>query len=228
MAALQVQSLEDAAAACLALHRQGPPVVVVTSLELSASAADGSPVVGAEVAGVGGAGTVVMLASCATRRWAAHRRSGTAAAAPSTARCDDEEEVCLWAVTVPKLAGAYTGTGDLTAALLLAFLAAPDGAEADVSAAAAASADAADADAAAAAVPAALQSVAAALAAVLQRTLAEAGPGAELRLVQSKRELEAPNPAAMGIGKPVALASSLVARARLRLRQQAQQQEAAE
>ena len=222
----QVQSLEDAAAACLLLHRQGPPIVLVTSLELPTTplGSNGDASSSAAAVEVGGEGNLVMIGSCATKRWAAHQVSDVTAfssTAPSHGNGrggerEDEEEVFVWALTVPKLDGAYTGTGDLTSALFLAFLTPPeDEVGGDTRATAATTA----AETAVAAVPTALRNVAGGVAAVLARTLAESGQGAELRLVQSKREIESPNPEAFGIGQPVQLPSDLVARARLRVQQ---------
>jgi pyridoxal/pyridoxine/pyridoxamine kinase len=221
----QVQSLEDAAAACLLLHRQGPPVVIVTSLELPKTQLGLNEGASSSAAvELGGEGNLVMIGSCATKRWAAHQANDVTAppANRNESSGDEEEDVRMWALTIPKLEGAYTGTGDLTSALFLAFLTPPEDAGNGQSSSAAGSGNvgAAVAEAAVAAVPTALRNVAGGVAAVLARTLSESGQGAELRLVQSKRDLESPNPEAFGIGQPVQLPSDLVARARHRVQQE--------
>jgi pyridoxine kinase len=71
-------------------------------------------------------------------------------------------------LVVPRIAGAYTGTGDLTAALLLAWLYRdpPRG------------------------LPEVLEKAVATVQAILKRTYEEGGGDAELRLVQSKQDIE--------------------------------------
>lgn len=77
-----------------------------------------------------------------------------------------QEDMCH--ILVPRLPGSYTGTGDLTAALLLAWLhrLPPED------------------------LPGVLEHVIATVQATLKRTHEEAGEGAELRLVQSKEDIE--------------------------------------
>ncbi len=72
---------------------------------------------------------------------------------------------------VPRIPGDYTGTGDLTAALLLAWLHLTPG----------------DAPSRLEGV---LENVIATVQATLKRTRAEAGESAELRLIQSKEDIE--------------------------------------
>lgn len=74
-------------------------------------------------------------------------------------------------LVVPRLPGSYTGTGDLTSALLLAWLhLLPEDAPGRLENV--------------------LERVIATVQATLKRTHAEAGESAELRLIQSKEDIE--------------------------------------
>jgi len=179
-----IAGLEDALAACLDLHALGPDTVLLTSLDLPTQAdasvdASGGDANGDASGGGGGLGVITMLATIR-----APVDSERAAAGGLEA----------WVLSIPRQEGSYTGTGDLTAALLLAHLdeAAEEAEEAE---------EAAGAEAAGAArLPTAMAKVAATVAAVIRRTREANGPGdrqagGELRLVQSKREIEAPDTA---------------------------------
>lgn len=107
----------------------------------------------------------------------------------------------MWTLHIPRLTGAYTGTGDLTAALFLAHLGSDLGLGGAYSGGATG-------------LPDAMAKVSASVAAVIRRTLAAAGPGGELRLVQSKADLERPDCAAF---VPERLGDDAVATARAAL-----------
>ena len=92
----------------------------------------------------------------------------------------EEGTVEMWMLAIPKIEGSYTGTGDLTAALFLAHLSSSNS-------------GLSEAPGVQTPLPSAMSSVAASVAAVINRTLASSGPGAELRLIQSKGDLESPD-----------------------------------
>jgi len=236
----KIESLQDAVAACLWLHEKGPETVIITSLEegtdssssSSSSGGDGDgDGGGVSGGGSGGGGVITMLAS--TKRKETGAGGAGAGGNESGAVGGGGEAGCayeMWVLRIPKLPGAYTGTGDLTAALFLAHLHAtpsPDApptpsppTHAHSSATTQPSPPPPEAAATGSSphrdhrhrelVPLAMRSVAASLSAVIQRTLSAAGPGAELRLVQSKRDLE--NPDTSGF-IPERVAESVIARA---------------
>jgi len=95
---IRVESIDDARRACEALHAMGPSVVFITSVMLD----------GDESSAGGGDGenkTITVVAS--------KRKSGVGA---------EEGRKEMWRIDCPKLPGSYTGTGDVTASLLLGHL----------------------------------------------------------------------------------------------------------
>mmetsp|Transcript_67503 Transcript_67503/g.126245 ORF Transcript_67503/g.126245 Transcript_67503/m.126245 type:complete len:415 (-) Transcript_67503:241-1485(-) len=252
----KVESLQDAVAACLWLHEKGPETVIITSLEEGTDSSSSSSSnqgsignisrggiiivvavgVGGGVSGGGsggGGGVITMLASTKRKETVAGgagaggNEGGAVGGGGEAKGCAHE----MWVLRIPKLPGAYTGTGDLTAALFLAHLHATPSPDAPPtpsplthahSSATTQPSPPPPPEAAATGssphrdhrhrelVPLAMRSVAASLSAVIQRTLSAAGPGAELRLVQSKRDLE--NPDTSGF-IPERVAESVIARA---------------
>jgi len=236
----KIESLQDAVAACLWLHEKGPETVIITSLEegtdsssSSSSGGDGDgDGGGVSGGGSGGGGVITMLASTKRKETVAGgagaggNEGGAVGGGGEAKGCAHE----MWVLRIPKLPGAYTGTGDLTAALFLAHLHATPSPDAPPTpsppthAHSSATTQPSPPPPEAAAtgsnphrdhrhrelVPLAMRSVAASLSAVIQRTLSAAGPGAELRLVQSKRDLE--NPDTSGF-IPERVAESVIARA---------------
>lgn len=90
---VKVRKLADAKRACELLHKLGPDLVFITSIEFDE---------GKDNDVVGGDGYMTILAS---------RRQKE--------RAEDE----IWRIDTPIIDGSYTGTGDLCAALLLAWTA---------------------------------------------------------------------------------------------------------
>mmetsp|Transcript_43132 Transcript_43132/g.55434 ORF Transcript_43132/g.55434 Transcript_43132/m.55434 type:complete len:321 (+) Transcript_43132:57-1019(+) len=147
-----VKTIEEAIASVLVIHKSGPEIVIVTSLELATHKDH-----------------IVMLASKKkTTNDGGH----------------DDGDYEMWVLDIPHIEGSYTGTGDLTAALFLARLFG----DANLSTA--------------------MQQVAASVSAVIKRTLHTSGPGAELRLVQSKSDIENP---VMGNFTPTPIATDTIA-----------------
>ncbi|KAG8466493.1 hypothetical protein KFE25_002249 [Diacronema lutheri] len=183
---------DDAFRACAALHARGVRTIVITSAVLRADGANGGANGGADGGkggGDGGSGdgeggrVITLLAS---------QRS---AGAPADTR---------YRIEIPAIRGAYTGTGDLTAALILAWMhklrgggggresgsvdgGGVRGIGGDGGGASGADDDEGDDDLATA-----LERAVASVQAVLRRTHDETGPGSELRLVQSIGELASP------------------------------------
>jgi pyridoxine kinase len=97
---IKIRSMEDAYTACQKLHDMGPSLVVVTSLvvqdEDSSSGCEGESKKEEPT-------SIAILAS------------------QTTTNSSGEEVNELWRVDSPLLPGAYTGTGDLCASLLLAW-----------------------------------------------------------------------------------------------------------
>jgi len=136
---MSITTVDQAFAACAALHNQGVHTVVITSASLDASASEEM---------------ITLLAS--------QRHAG---AADGTTPADTR-----YRLDIPKIQGSYTGTGDLTAALILAWthkLGMDHLAEA-------------------------LENVIASVQAVIRRTLHESGAGTELKLVQSVQDIMDP------------------------------------
>eukprot|EP00934_Nitzschia_sp_Nitz4_P007000 Nitzschia sp. Nitz4//scaffold2_size372955//26510//27507//NITZ4_000358-RA/size372955-processed-gene-0.387-mRNA-1//1//CDS//3329546581//6990//frame0 len=139
---ISIQTMEDARKACDALHRLGPSTVFITSVEFPADAKDSSA----------SEPTISIIAS---------QRSKD--------RSTPDE---IWCIDCPMIPGAYTGTGDLTAALLLGHLAkTPND------------------------LPRVMECVTNTMYVVIQRTHESAGSTAqskELKLIQSKADIENP------------------------------------
>ena len=155
---LAIACLADARRACELLHDMGPRQVVITSFNVSA---DQLGVPGIAVAD-GAAPPLLVVCSA---------RAGDGGA--SGAGNQDVQHVFV----VPKLPFFFSGTGDLTAALLLAFGHGAVGADGG-------------ADRAPVPLHVALYQALVALHAVLCKTFAAGSP--ELLLIQSQRELVAP------------------------------------
>jgi pyridoxine kinase len=183
LSGVTIEGMADALHACAVLHAKGPELVVLTSLdfvapeeearggaEAAARAALGPEAAQAVLAG----GSITMLAS---------RRRGGGGGGGGGAGVLLEQ----YRMSFPRIHGHYTGTGDLTAALLLAYSSRfPDD------------------------LPMALRCAGASMQAVLLRTLRDAVPDAaaaaagaaglpsiggcvgELRLIQSRRAIEVP------------------------------------
>lgn len=142
---IQIQSLEDARKACHVLHEMGPATVFITSMILPSGSASESTAAEGEA------------------------RSPIISILASQRDANGEDQV--WLIDCPMIEGSFTGTGDLTAALLLAHLAHHHP------------------------VPRAMEMVINTMYAVIQRTHESASQSAEsreLKLIQSKREIENP------------------------------------
>ena len=95
-----IASEDDAIAACAALHAMGPPNVVLTSVDLDvARGGDGGDA--ASASAHAHASVITLLGSTIT---------------PQEKRCEQR-----FKITVPRIPSYFTGTGDLCAALLLAW-----------------------------------------------------------------------------------------------------------
>ena len=137
LAGVEVRCEGDALRAMDALHARGVRCVVTSSVEYVGDGADGGVAEGGE------SGVVRALASCQVGD-------------------NDGGAVRRYAIEMPRVAGRYTGTGDLLAATTLAWLRKlPDD------------------------LPSALERSLATVRGVLQRTHDRAGASAELRLVES-------------------------------------------
>ena len=103
---LTIRTEADASRVCDVLHARGPRVVVLTSVDYGGdggSGSDGGSGGSGDSGGSGGQAHVVLFAS---------QRGEGGADAPST----------QFRLNVPRLPGNFTGTGDLLAALLLAWV----------------------------------------------------------------------------------------------------------
>eukprot|EP00980_Cylindrotheca_fusiformis_P030087 scaffold24339_cov122-Cylindrotheca_fusiformis.AAC.2 len=91
-----IHTLDDAKRACSCFHDMGPPIVFLTSLEINETENEKED----------------MITVFASQRRT--KRESTATASPSSSFVDE-----YYSIHCPKIKGSYTGTGDLTAALIL-------------------------------------------------------------------------------------------------------------
>jgi len=145
LTSIKINDLRDAKNACAALHNLGPEMVFITSMTLQETNRESG---GGEKAGEG---SIAILAS---------RRSSSS--------LKDE----VWRIDSPIIPGRFTGTGDLCAALLLAWTTKhPDN------------------------LGLALEKVTGTMYAIIKRTfngMKESVVSKELKLIQSKVDIEAP------------------------------------
>lgn len=155
---ITLQSMADAQRACHVLHDMGPSLVFITSIELdggeNASSGDSDP-------------RMAIVASERSRQ-------------PADTTTTTQPTTSAWMINCPILPGHYIGTGDLTAALLLAYTAQyGDHCNSDETSR----------------VPTAMENVVNTLFAVIQWTSEHAGDSIksrELKLIQCKDIIEHP------------------------------------
>ena len=157
---ISVTTMEDARKACKVLHSMGPSIVFITSVIFekdSASTIDAS--------------TTAEITIIGSRRWSQREGAKDNKSDPKRIDIDGDE---VWRIDCPLLPGSYTGTGDLTAALLCGHLAG-NGFDKDLS------------------IP--MEKVVNTMFVVIQRTKSFSGVSAkskELKLIQSKYDIENP------------------------------------
>ena len=98
---IDIQTIDDAIRACQALHRLGPDLVVITSLTLNNHDNGDIDTCQEEKKEI-----ITILASQRVKHKSANNT-----------------EFVLWTIDTPKVPGRFTGTGDVTAALFLAWTA---------------------------------------------------------------------------------------------------------
>ena len=182
LSGIGITGMADARRACAVLHAKGPllDLVVLTSLDFEPTEEEalGGPAVARAREALGPTVAAEVLAGGSITMLASQRQLGGDGG---------DRPLRQWCMSFPRIHGHYTGTGDLTAALLLAY----------------SSRFPTD-------LPSALRCAGASMQAVLLRTLRDAAPGAwqakasedgpksiggcvgELRLVASRRQIEIP------------------------------------
>ena len=169
---IKIQTESDAQRACLLLHAHGPKTVVVTSANLEGEV--DLHVVGSQrtYGREGGEGGREKASTEKTiRPFLPSSPSPPPSLLSFLGKGTSWRALDMCRLVVPRLPGSYTGTGDLTAALLLAWLhLLPEDVPGRLEGV--------------------LERVMATVQATLKRTHAEAGESAELRLIQSKEDIE--------------------------------------
>jgi len=99
---IKVESIDDARRACEALHKMGPSVVFITSVIFHDTASEGETATPSEGESLEEENkTITIIASKISR---------------------DDNKQQMWRIDCPKVPGSFTGTGDVTASLLLGHL----------------------------------------------------------------------------------------------------------
>ena len=132
---VSICDLPSALSALSVLHSHGATTVVMTSGDSTAAQCEQhASAAHTPLPAAAAAADMVALVSCPwglvegdKLRWSEEERTGTharyATAVCSTSRLRRTARfVCRFAVTIPRLEGSFTGTGDLTSALLLAWM----------------------------------------------------------------------------------------------------------
>ena len=159
---ISVKSMEDARRACKVLHAMGPAIVFITSVIF-----DSDDQSNAEHSSKNyNSSTIAIIGS---RRWTKQQQSDSNEQQRGLDTDGDE----VWRIDCPLIPGNYTGTGDLTAALLCGQLAKHDFDDLSVP----------------------MEKVVNTMYVVIQRTKESSGDTAkskELKLIQSKHDIENP------------------------------------
>lgn len=106
---IKVESIDDAREACEALHEMGPSVVFITSVILNEPTSEGASEGGVATTGEGG-----------SQEGEDDSNKNITIIASKISKTDDKQK--MWRIDCPKIPGSFTGTGDVTASLLLGHL----------------------------------------------------------------------------------------------------------
>ena len=99
---ISIETMDDAKKACMRLHEMGPSLVIITSLVIADSTKEEN-----------NCPTISIVASQVRKTRMQQTNGGSGVSALPE----------MWSISCPQLPGAYTGTGDLCAALFLAHTA---------------------------------------------------------------------------------------------------------